>query len=51
MEITRQAVEDRRKQLVEQFEKLKSDSTAVFGAIQDCNYWLAQLDKAASAPS
>ena len=45
MAITKEALEQRRKSLAEQFEKLKSDSAAVFGAIQDCNYWLSELSK------
>ena len=45
MEITKGALEQRRQQLMVQFEKLKSDQDAVSGAIQDINYWIAQLDK------
>ena len=45
MELTKELLEQRRKQLAIQFEKLKSDQDAVSGAIQDINYWLTQLDK------
>jgi hypothetical protein len=51
MQITREKLEARRKMLSEQFEKLSADRNATLGALQDCNYWIAQLDAPESQPT
>lgn len=45
MQVTKEIIEARRKELIEQLEKLSADRNATLGAIQDCNYWLATIDK------
>ena len=45
MVITKELIQLRSAQLQKQAEKLQSDLNATIGAIQDCNFWLAQLDK------
>lgn len=38
-------VQDRIKQLETEREQVKATLLAYEGAIQDCNYWLSQMDK------
>ena len=45
MFITKEMLEARRKELIAQFEKLSADRNATLGALQDCEYWLAQYGK------
>jgi len=47
--MTKEKLEDRRTALQTEFERLRSHLEALNGAIQDCNYWLAELDKPADA--
>jgi len=51
MDITREALEARKQDLLnggqmiaQRIEQLKADLQATTGAIQDCDYWLEQLD-------
>lgn len=44
--MTRTQLEDRIKLLEQERENLKMTFPAYDGAIQDCKYWLAELDKA-----
>lgn len=43
MPVTKEAIEARSLQLQRQAEKLQNDLNATLGALQDCNYWMAQL--------
>lgn len=43
--MTRQQIEDRIKNLETEREQMRSTLVAYEGAIQDCKYWLAQLEK------
>jgi hypothetical protein len=45
MGITKDAINSRVAELVKKEQELRSELNAVIGAIQDCGYWLAQLDK------
>jgi hypothetical protein len=45
MVITKDAINSRVAELVKKEQELRSELNAVIGAIQDCGYWLAQLDK------
>jgi hypothetical protein len=45
MEITTDSINSRKKDLITQSENLKATLSATIGAIQDCDYWLAELDK------
>ena len=46
MVVTKEAINSRVAELVKKEQELRSELNAVSGAIQDCGYWLAQLDKA-----
>jgi hypothetical protein len=50
MEITKEAIQARADSLQKQAEKLRGDLNAVIGALQDCGYWLAQLDQPSTEP-
>ena len=43
MEITREMIEARLKELQEGAEQMRANLNAYEGAIQDCKYWLEQL--------
>ena len=43
MEITKEAIHVRKQQLLEQMQQLDANRNATLGALQDCEYWLAQL--------
>lgn len=45
MTITKESILRRAKELQEQADKLRSDLSATLGALQDCGYWLSQLEK------
>ena len=45
MVVTKEVVQERLEALKKQAEKLQADLNATVGAVQDCNYWLAQLEK------
>lgn len=42
--ITKEQIQARAAQLQRQAERLQNDLNATLGALQDCNYWLEQLD-------
>jgi hypothetical protein len=42
--MNREQVEKRKAELLQGLEELKANIVATNGAIQDCDYWLAQLD-------
>jgi prefoldin subunit 5 len=42
--ITREAIEARLQQLQQEATEIRANLNAYEGAIQDCQYWLAQLD-------
>lgn len=42
--ITREIVMERVQSLQKQAERLRSDLDATLGALQDCGYWLKQLE-------
>jgi hypothetical protein len=42
--ITREVVMERVQNLQKQAERLRSDLDATLGALQDCGYWLKQLE-------
>ena len=43
--ITKDSINSRAAELVKREQELRSELSAVIGAIQDCGYWLAQVDK------
>ena len=43
MEITKEAIQARKQKLLEQVQQLDANRNATLGALQDCEYWLAQL--------
>lgn len=45
--MNKEQIEARIKTLEEEREKIRSTLVAYEGAIQDCNYWLTELDKPA----
>jgi hypothetical protein len=45
MVVSKEAINSRVAELVKKEQELRSELNAVIGAIQDCGYWLAQLDK------
>ena len=49
MEITRELIEQRKAEYEQMKARLISDLDATVGAIQDCEYWLGELDKEADA--
>jgi chaperonin cofactor prefoldin len=46
MNISKETINSRVAELVKREQELRSELNAVVGAIQDCGYWLAFLDKA-----
>lgn len=52
--MTKEAIKKRLAELQKELEQINANGNAVMGAIQDCQYWLAQLDveemKAAEVP-
>jgi type VI protein secretion system component VasF len=50
--ITKEALEARIADLTKQYEQAVANANAIQGAIQDCKYWLGELDKTpAPAPA
>lgn len=47
MEITKETIEKRREQLQADYQQAIATTQAIGGAIQDCDYWLALLEKEA----
>jgi hypothetical protein len=45
MVITKDSINSRAAELGKREQELRSELSAVIGAIQDCGYWLAQVDK------
>lgn len=45
--MTRQAIEERIKELESQADQLRANLNAITGAIHDCQYWLSQIVEAA----
>lgn len=45
MVISKEAIEARIAELVKQEQALRADLNAVVGALQDCGYWKAMLEK------
>ena len=45
MAITKEQIEARKAQLQASIEKKQADLNAMAGALQDCNFWLAQLEQ------
>lgn len=45
MLITKEQIEARKAQLQASIERAQADLNAKAGALQDCNFWLAQLEK------
>jgi hypothetical protein len=43
--MTKETIEKHIIELQKQLEQINANGNAVVGAIQDCNYWLAELDK------
>lgn len=46
--MTKEQILERIKELETNRESMKGNFIAIEGAIQDCNYWMEQLDKAVS---
>lgn len=44
MQITREMLQQRAEKLGKHADALRADLSATIGAIQDCGFWLAQLD-------
>jgi hypothetical protein len=51
MPITREELEDRKKQLSQHLDMLTAQSNATIGAIADIDYWLSQDSKAEPTPT
>lgn len=51
MDITKEAVEKRRAELQANYQQAIANAQAIGGAIQDCEYWLALLEKEADKPA
>ena len=47
--MTKERIEKRLTDLTTEFEKQKANLEALHGAILDCQFWLAELDKPAEA--
>jgi hypothetical protein len=45
MQINKDIINIRLKDLVTQSENLRANLNAIAGAIQDCEYWLSELEK------
>ena len=45
MAIDKETIEARIAELIKREQALRADLNAVIGAIQDCNYWKAALEK------
>ena len=43
--ITKDSINSRISELVKREQELRSELSAVIGAIQDCGYWASQVDK------
>ncbi len=43
--ITKEDIETRKSQLQSELEQARNTMNALHGAIQDCDYWLEQLDE------
>jgi len=43
MVITAEQIEARKGALLKRMDQLRADTNATVGALQDCEYWLAQL--------
>lgn len=43
--MNKEAIEKRLAELKEQLKSVEANGNALVGAIQDCEYWLAQLNK------
>jgi hypothetical protein len=50
MTITKESINNRVSELVKREQELRSELSAVIGAIQDCGYWGAVLDKPDEVP-
>lgn len=48
--MTKEQIEKRIAELQKQIEQVNANGNALMGAIQDCQYWLAQLDKPEEEP-
>jgi hypothetical protein len=44
--ITKEAIEQRKAQLLKSVEGQKADLAATLGAVQDCDAWLAEINRA-----
>jgi hypothetical protein len=42
--MTKESIEQRKVELQKQLEQIQATGNAVVGAIQDCDYWLSQLE-------
>jgi hypothetical protein len=43
--MTKESIEQRKIELQKQLDQLQANGNAVVGAIQECNYWLAEVAK------
>ena len=43
--MTKEAIEKRIEELKKQLEQVQANGNALIGAIQDCEYWLKELEK------
>jgi hypothetical protein len=50
MIITKESINSRIAELVKREQELRSELSAVIGAIQDCGYWIAQVTKSDEVP-
>jgi prefoldin subunit 5 len=46
VEMTEEQIKQRIEMLKAQLEQLKANSNAILGALQDCEYWLQQINAA-----
>ena len=46
----KEKIQARLAELKQQLERVTADGNAIVGAIQDCEYWLAQIEQEESKP-
>ncbi len=47
--MNRESIEKRLAELRQELDRIQANGNALIGAIQDCEYWLSQMDKSEQA--
>lgn len=50
-EITRKVIEERLSGMKERYQQAMNDANALYGAVQNCEWFLAKLDEKAEEPA